>query len=204
MRRSRGALALDATRWVFSGSRVFVRGLTQLLRLARGGHLREGLRPWMRFASAGELPFDLFSSQGVRAVLFDLENTLIPPGGPFTDGGREIVARARAAGLAVGVVSNASAAWVPRVLAEEGIAYVAPAGKPGKDAFVRACRLLGVKPAQTVFVGDQLITDVLGAQRAGIRAVLLEPRWSEEALSSKFQRVVSAGLLRLTGGAVRR
>jgi hypothetical protein len=189
----------DGARFVVSGTRVMARGTYGLVRLARGGHLRESMRPWMRFARAEDIPYPLLAGQGVRAVLFDLENTLVPPGGPFTPEARDVLTRARAAGLRIAVVSNASGGWVGRVLEREGVEFVAPAHKPGRDGFVAACRKLGVRPSQAVFVGDQMITDVVGAQRAGLRAILLEPRYERESLSSRFQRAVTKGLLRIVG-----
>lgn len=160
--------------------------------------MRAALRPWLEFDRAEDIPFEMLRDQGVRAVLFDLENTLIPAGGPFTQEAREVVKRVRAAGMNPGVVSNASAAWVPETLQAEGLPFVAPAGKPGREAFHEGCRLVGARPSETIYVGDQLITDVLGPQRAGLRSILLRPRYSQEALSSKFQRVVAKGLQRLT------
>lgn len=189
----------DAGRYVFAGSKVVVGGAWTLARMARSGQLRESIRPWMRFERAIDVPFDLLCGQGIEAVLFDLENTLIPPGGPFTDEGRQVLASARGAGLRVGVVTNCSAEWARQALREERLPAICPAGKPAKRAFVEACRMLGVKPSRTVFVGDQYITDVFGAQRAGIRAILLEPRYRRESLSSKFQRAVAKGILRVTG-----
>jgi hypothetical protein len=180
----------DALRWLVWGTKVLVRGTRDLVSLVRGGHLAESIEPWMRCRSAADIPFERLASDGVRAVLFDLENTLIPPGGPFTPEGRDVVARARAAGLTVGVVSNASASWVRRELDREQIPFVAPAGKPGRQAFERGCALLGVAPSDAIYAGDQVITDVLGAQRAGLRAILLEPTYTKEAMSSRFQRLV--------------
>lgn len=193
-----GERVRDGVRWVAWSVRVLGRGIGGLAGLVGGGRLRAHMRPWMEFDRAEGIPYGLIASQGVRAVLFDLENTLVPPGGPFTTEAREVVRRVRDAGMLVGVVSNASAAWVPRVLTAEGIPFEAPAGKPGRDAFVGACRALGVRPDEAVYVGDQMITDVLGAQRAGLRAVLVRPRYTKEFWSSRFQRAVARGVLRLT------
>jgi HAD superfamily phosphatase (TIGR01668 family) len=187
----------DAARWVVWGSRVVVRGARDLLSLFAGGGLGEAVEPWMRADSALAIPYERLAADGVRAVLFDLENTLIPPGGPFTDEGRRAVAAARAAGLVVGVVSNASASWVAAELTREGIPFVAPAGKPGRDAFRRGCALLDVRSDETVYVGDQMITDVLGAQRAGLRTILVPPRYDYEGRSARFQRRVARLVLRM-------
>jgi HAD superfamily phosphatase (TIGR01668 family) len=191
--------AADAARWVVWGTKVVLRGARDLFSMFAGGGLRDALEPWKRAGSALEIAYGELASGGVRAVLFDLENTLIPPGGPFNAEGREIVSKVRDAGLAVGVISNASASWVHSELTHEGIPFVAPAGKPGRDAFARGCALLGVAPGQAVYVGDQMITDVLGAQRAGLRTILVPPRYDFEGGSAKFQRGVSRLLLRLYG-----
>jgi hypothetical protein len=190
--------ARDAVRWVAWGSKVLARGTGGVVRVARSGRARDALVPWMRFARAEDIPYEVLAGQGVKAVLFDLENTLIPPGGPFTAEGREIVRLVRAAGLRIGVVSNASASWVPATLKAEAIPFVAPAGKPDRRAFEAGCRLLGVRLREAVYVGDQLLTDVYGAQRAGMRAILIEPRYTKEAWSSRFQRVVAKGIVRAT------
>ena len=187
----------DAVRWVVWGTKVVLRGARDLASLFAAGGLSDALEPWMRAPAALQIPFEQLATDGVRAVLFDLENTLIPAGGPFNAEGREIVDRARAAGLSVGVVSNASASWVATELTHERIPFVAPAGKPGRDAFERGCALLQVSPGEAVYVGDQMITDVLGAQRAGLRTILVPPRYESENRSARFQRGVSRLLLRL-------
>lgn len=190
--------ARDGTRWLTSSARVLGRGFGGLVGLAGGGRLRLLMRPWMEFERVEDVPYELIASQGVRAILFDLENTLVPPGGPVTGEAREVLRTVQEAGLAVGVVTNASAGWVPRALGVAGIPFVAPAGKPGADAFLEGCRLVDARPDEVVYVGDQMITDVLGAQRAGLRAILVRPRHTKEFWSSRFQRAVARGVLKLT------
>jgi putative hydrolase of the HAD superfamily len=47
--------------------------------------------------------------------------------------------------------------------------------KPDPEIFLRACRRMGVEPARSLYVGDLYPVDVLGARRAGLQAVLLDP-----------------------------
>jgi uncharacterized protein len=199
---SRSAVSIqkvrDGLRWMIWGPRVLARGTWQLLTLFRGGNLSEAMEPWLECPLVDDVPFDKIAAEGMDAVFFDLENTLVPPGGPFTPEGRAIIERAKAAGLRVGVVSNASAAWVSAALGAEGIPCVAPAGKPAKGAFLEACAMVGVAPERSAYVGDQVITDVLGSQRAGMRAVLVHPKYTEEFLSAKFQRLVVRVIKRVT------
>lgn len=185
-------------RWSYHGPRVLFNGGRELVSLFRGGGLAESIDPWLSCGSIDDVPFEKIAAEGMRAVLFDLENTLVPPGGPFTDDGRTIIGKARAAGLSVGVVSNASAGWVGPALAAEGIVCIAPAGKPARKAFEDACAALGVATSEAAYVGDQVITDVLGSQRAGLRAVLVHPKYTKEFMSAKFQRLVARIVLRIT------
>jgi HAD superfamily phosphatase (TIGR01668 family) len=196
---SRLARLFDAPRWVVWGSRTVARGGYDLFTLMRGGQLADAIEPWMRVDDVGAVPFDEIAAAGMRAVLFDLENTIIAPGGPFDDFGRGVIAKARAAGLKVGVVSNASAGWVKPALDGEGIFGIAPAGKPAPAGFLDVCKALEVEPGETAYVGDQVITDVLGSQRAGLRAVLVKPKYSEEFRSAKFQRLVARLVIKVAG-----
>ncbi len=47
--------------------------------------------------------------------------------------------------------------------------------KPDPEIFLRACRRMGVEPARSLYVGDLYPVDVLGARKAGLHAVLLDP-----------------------------
>ena len=98
------------------------------------------------------------------------------------DGGQSPVRRSM--GLKLGVLSNTM--W-PRSHHEEvfmrddlidlidGAAYTSemPVAKPHEEAFTSIAAVLGVRPAECVFVGDRLWDDILGSQQAGMRAILI-------------------------------
>lgn len=114
---------------------------------------------------------------GVRLVLADLDNTLAAYGDalPPPSAGRWAQALARE-GIALFILSNTRkpdrAGRFARAL---GIPYLERAGKPHPRSFLRAMEELGVTPRQTLMVGDQVFTDVLGAKRAGVAVVLVRP-----------------------------
>lgn len=56
-----------------------------------------------------------------------------------------------------------------------GIWYVGHAGKPSVKGFRRAMEQAGAGPEETAMLGDKLLTDVLGARRSGITALMVEP-----------------------------
>ena len=97
--------------------------------------------------------------------------------------------RARDAGLIVGVISNSNGS-VQRALEEAGLAAhlqfvidssVVGIAKPDPRIFDLGVRAAGTTPEQTVYVGDSYFVDVVGAQRAGLGAVLFDPGrlWGE-------------------------
>lgn len=77
--------------------------------------------------------------------------------------------------MRIGSVTNGNADLQTIGLARHFDASVAAPGfglaKPDPRIFLEACRLLGVAPHEAVYVGDDLLLDVAGAQGAGLRAV---------------------------------
>lgn len=175
-----------------------------------GGSLNptKRLRRWLEkfdpdftFASALDIPIDDLAASGTKALVLDLENTLVKYKAESLPD--EVVAfldRAHEAGLAVGVVSNSPRAWVEATLQSHDIPYVGMAAKPRKSGFLRVLGKLGQAPANAVHAGDQIITDVYGAHRIGMRAIYIEPIGPEGPISTHIQRKVLMPIL----NAVRR
>ena len=124
-----------------------------------------------------ELTAQRLRAQGISLLLADLDNTLVPyslsmPTPELLDW-RTALDRA---GVTLFVVSNnrhdTRVAPFCRAL---GVPYVTAACKPRPDAFLRALESTGLQPEQALVVGDQIFTDVFGARRAGLRAVLVQP-----------------------------
>ena len=114
---------------------------------------------------------------GVRLVLADLDNTLVPYSAAAPSGRLlEWKAELDSLGLTLFVLSNSrKSRRCPDFCAQLGVPFLRRAGKPGTDGFLRAMAEQGVGPGQTVMVGDQLFTDALGANRAGVPVYLVKP-----------------------------
>ena len=124
-----------------------------------------------------ELTGEALAEKGIRLVLADLDNTLVPYGVPLPDeklrAWRDDLA---AHGVTLFVLSNNRHESRPRVFSDAlGIPYIGHAGKPRTFSFYRAMERLGVTKEQTAIVGDQIFTDVLGGNRAGVSTILVEP-----------------------------
>ena len=156
------------------------------------------LRPDRYVASATGIDPARLAEEGARAVLVDLDNTLVPRNGHVLTG--EVLAWAgavRDAGMSGCLVSNNWHEKVSGVADELGFEVVAKALKPLPFAFLRACRLLGVRPSETVVVGDQVFTDVLGGNLVGAATVLVEPLSSSDLphtlLLRRLEALIMAG-----------
>ena len=115
--------------------------------------------------------------RGIRLLLADLDNTLVPYGVPLPDeklkGWRDELA---AHGVTLFILSNNRHESRPSTFAQAlDVPYIGHAGKPKTASFVKAMEQMGVAPEQTAIVGDQIFTDVLGGNRAGVATILVKP-----------------------------
>jgi HAD superfamily phosphatase (TIGR01668 family) len=135
---------------------------------------------------------------GIRHVVLDLENTLVPYKARTLDsatlGWLDDLKRT---GLEVSIVSNSPRAWVEGLLADHGIRYVAMARKPSRKAFLKVLELSGCGSEESIHIGDQLLTDIFGAHRVGMAAVLVEPLSKKGPISTHLQRKFLVPLIRL-------
>ena len=115
--------------------------------------------------------------RGVRLLLCDLDYTLAPRSVSAPDGAlRAWLDRCREAGVTVAILSNnRSPRRVEAFCGALGIWYVGHAGKPSVKGFRRAMDQAGAGPEETAMLGDKLLTDVLGARRSGVKALMVEP-----------------------------
>ena len=115
--------------------------------------------------------------RGIKLLLADLDNTLVPYGVPLPD--EKLKAwrdDLRAHGVTLFVLSNNRHENRPRIFAEGlAVLFIGHAGKPKTPSFYQAMERLGVTREQTAIVGDQIFTDTLGANNAGVTPLLVEP-----------------------------
>lgn len=119
----------------------------------------------------------LLQDLGVRLLLCDLDYTLAPRSTERPDDAlRSWISGCRNAGITVMILSNnRSKTRVEKFCGELGIRYVGRAGKPRTRGYRQAMELAKEVPAHTAMLGDKLLTDVLGARRAGVLALMVEP-----------------------------
>lgn len=129
------------------------------------------------YPSITAIPPAALRERGIRLVLADLDNTLAPyeealPSPALRRWKEEL----EGAGITLFVVSNSrKSRRCPDFCEALGIPYVRHAGKPSRKGFQEALRQTGIPAENTLMVGDQIFTDIMGANRAGIATVLVRP-----------------------------
>ncbi|MBQ9764807.1 MAG: YqeG family HAD IIIA-type phosphatase [Lachnospiraceae bacterium] len=138
--------------------------------------------------SAYGLDYESFFEAGYRAVLFDIDNTLVPHGAPATQESIELFERLRKIGFKACLISNNKIGRVKSFADKVGAFYIEDAHKPSRKGYTKAMEEMGTTVDNTLFVGDQLFTDVWGAKRCGIKSILVKPINPKEEIQIVLKR----------------
>lgn len=135
------------------------------------------LRPAARVRTVYDIEPHLLLARGIRGLILDLDNTIVPWGTWHVAPELAVwIAALKAEGLQLCIVSNNLGARVRHLARALGLPAVTSALKPGPLAIRRALRQMGTDPATTALVGDQLFTDILGGNLLGLHTILVHPQ----------------------------
>ena len=138
--------------------------------------------------STYEIPFEQWYERGYRGVIFDVDNTLVPHGAPATPEAEALFERLRSIGFDTCLTSNNKEPRVKSFAEVVGSKYIYKADKPKKSGYQKAMKMMGTNENNTMFVGDQLFTDVFGANRTGIPTILVKPIHPKEEIQIVLKR----------------
>lgn len=155
------------------------------------------LAPDSYLISVHAIDLDALAASGVRAILLDLDNTLLPRDTNVVPD--ELKAWAHALHdrhFAVVLVSNNWHERVHHVASELGFDLVDKAIKPLPFAFMAALRRAKARPREAVMIGDQIFTDILGGRLLGMRTILVAPLSKTDLPHTLLLRRLEALVLR--------
>lgn len=172
----------------------------------------ERFYPDLYLDSAYQIDFGEYYRKGYRGVIFDIDNTLVPHGAPADARSIELIGRLKEMGFGVVFLSNNKEPRVKMFNDAVHAEYIYKAGKPGKKGYLKAMEMMGTGRENTLFVGDQLFTDVWGARNTGIFSILVRPmdkkeeiqivlkRYLEKIVLAFYRRKCAAAKTRQNGG----
>ena len=139
-------------------------------------------------ASTYVIDFEKMYKEGCRGLIFDIDNTLVPHGAPADKRAVELFARLKDIGFRCCLISNNQEPRVKMFNEEIRVDYVYDAHKPSTKNYLKAMEIMGTDVTNTVFIGDQLFTDVWGAKRSGIKSILVKPIHPKEEIQIVLKR----------------
>lgn len=144
--------------------------------------------------SSYDIDYEKLYKEGYRGILFDIDNTLVEHGADASERAIQLFKRLKEIGFQTCLISNNSEDRVQRFNKNIGSKYIYKANKPSTKNYIKATKMMGTKIENTVFVGDQLFTDVFGANRIGMMTYLVKPIHPKEeiqiVLKRKLERIV--------------
>ena len=147
--------------------------------------------------SIHDYDFDAAREKGKRLILFDIDNTMVPHDAPADQRVKDLVKALKQKGFVFCGISNNRRPRVQSFCDTVGVPYVVRAGKPGKRGYMEALRKCGARPEEALFFGDQIFTDIWGANRAGIDSVLVKPvDFKTDKIQIRLKRLLEKPLIR--------
>lgn len=152
------------------------------------------LYPTKYLDSSYSIDYEQLYRSGIRGLIYDIDNTLVEHGMPATERAIKLFEQLRSIGFDTCLISNNKEPRVKPFADAVGSKYVYDAHKPSRKNYIRAMELMGTDTDNTYFIGDQIFTDVYGANRAGIPSILVKPIHPKEeiqiVLKRKLEKIV--------------
>lgn len=143
------------------------------------------------------IDFEKMYEKGYRGIIFDIDNTLVPHGEPADERSIFFFQHLKKIGFKSVLLSNNKEPRVKMFFDDvEADHYIYKAGKPSPKNYQKAMELMGLDTSNTLFIGDQIFTDVYGANLAGIYSILVKPMHPKEEIQIVLKRYLEKIVLR--------
>lgn len=139
--------------------------------------------------SVDEIDFEKYYKQGIRGIISDIDNTLVPHGFPADEHIIKVFEKIHKLGIDTCLISNNKEPRVKPFADAVQSKYIYDARKPSTRNYIKAMELMGTDKETTLFLGDQIFTDVWGANRAGIQSIMLEKINPKEEIQIVLKRI---------------
>lgn len=151
--------------------------------------------PYEYANSVFAIDFEKLYSFGFRGIIFDIDNTLVFQDEDATEEVEELFSFLKSVGFKTVILSNNGEERVRRFLKNIDSPFVCKAYKPFKRGYRKALKAMNTEKEQTVFIGDQLFTDIFGANRCKIKSILVRPI-KKDGAKPLFRRTLEKPFIR--------
>lgn len=148
-----------------------------------------GFKPTMYMKSIYHADFNKIYEMGYRVLLIDLDNTLVPHDVSHpTNESVELISSLKKIGFKLVILSNNSEKRVSTFAKPLEVEYMFSTRKPLKFKYLKLVKDNNYKESEILCIGDQIMTDVFGANRLGYANMLVEPLAQKDILWTKPNR----------------
>lgn len=149
------------------------------------------------FRRITDIDIDFLKNNNIETLLLDVDNTLSTHHGTvLVDGLTDWLKLMQDNGITLVVVSNSKHWRIEPFAGKIGLPFVSLACKPLPNGYRKAVKMMDANKKTTAIIGDQIFTDVLGANLYGIRSLLVRPVKLEDGWSFKVRRYFEKKILK--------
>jgi len=148
----------------------------------------KNLYPDLYMSSAYRIDYEQLYQDGYRGIIFDIDNTLVTHGAPANKRAIRLFSHLSELGFYCCLISNNQEERVKMFSDEVETFYIYNAHKPNPENYKKAMLMMGTDRSSTVFIGDQIFTDIWGANRAGIFNIMVKKSYWDEEIQIGFKR----------------
>ncbi len=130
--------------------------------------------PYEYVESVFNIDYRKLHNLGFRGLIFDIDNTLVHHGDPATKDVEALFSELNAIGFKTLLLTNNDESRTKLFNQNINSLYISEAHKPKRIGYLKALKLLNIKREEAIFIGDQVFTDILGANRCGIANILVK------------------------------
>lgn len=155
------------------------------------------LYPKLYLNNVREITIELLKKYQLKGLILDVDNTLIDYEKNMPEGTKEWAENLKKQGIRLCILSNSNhREKVEKVAKILEIPYIHFAKKPLKSGFKRAKKILKLENEQMGVVGDQILTDVIGANRSKMFPILVKPIDEKDIFITKIKRPIEEFIIK--------
>lgn len=149
------------------------------------------LYPKIYLKKVQEITYQMLQENGILGVILDVDNTLIDYYKNMPEGVQKWCENLKKQGIKFCIASNSNKKEKVEMVANKlDIPYIYFAKKPLKRGLRKACAIMQIEPEKVAVVGDQIFTDILGANRTGMHSILVEPIEEKDIFITLIKRPI--------------
>ena len=154
--------------------------------------------------SIDDIDFEMYYKKGIRGIVSDIDNTLVPHGAPADEHIIKVFEKIHGMGIDTCLISNNKKLRVVPFAKAVNSKFIYDAHKPSRESYKKAMELMNTDKESTLFIGDQIFTDIWGANRTGIETVMLKQIDKKEEIQIILKRIPEKLILWLWKRKVRK